>query len=62
MNAKCKICGTEEDINKMISINTGRVQYLCWKCYKIGCGEAHLAEVDRGKRIERYEHVKTRKK
>lgn len=62
MNVKCSNCGTEDDINNMIEITPSRVQYFCWACYKLGHGEAHLAEVDRGKRLERYKHVMERKK
>ena len=62
MDVKCCNCGKEEDINKMIEINTGRVYYLCWQCYKLGHGEAHSAEQTRKKRIEKYHNYKNRNK
>ena len=62
MLRKCSNCGTEEDENKMVPLNTGRVQYLCWSCYKLGYGEAHMVDLGRAKRIERLQHVKGKKK
>lgn len=52
---KCSNCGKEENINKMIPFNSGRVQYLCWECCKKGRNEAHVVGIDRGARMAKYE-------
>lgn len=63
MNVKCSICGTEDDAINMIEINTGRVQYMCWTCYKLGTSEAHCAEYARAIRIDRVKNkIKERNK
>lgn len=59
---KCSSCGKEENVHNMIEIYTGRVQYLCWECYKWGHGEAHLTEIDRAKRMNKWATDRNRKK
>lgn len=62
MLRKCSNCGTEHEERRMIEINTGRTQFICWDCYKLGHGEAHMAEFGRVKRIERLHSAKKREK
>lgn len=60
MLRKCSNCGTELEESGMEQINTGRIQYICWDCYKKGHGEAATAEFRRVQRMEKYANYKKR--
>lgn len=47
MNQKCCICGQEHDERWMIPYQTSRVQWMCWKCFKLGQFEVGQSEVRR---------------
>ena len=36
MKRACHICGEEHDENWMVPIQTSRVRWVCWRCYKSG--------------------------
>ena len=61
MLRKCSNCGAEKDEKRMIEINPGRIQYICWDCYKQGHGEAATAEIRRKKRMAKYANYKKQK-
>lgn len=42
---KCSICGEEDYEYMMHKVFTGRVKWLCNKCYQNGEREAHIWEI-----------------
>lgn len=59
MKRECAICHKEFDEHDMETVNTGRVQWLCWECYRHGhgqvtgfeirCKERHIKEAQKRK-------------
>ena len=53
MKRECAICHREFDEHDMETVNTGRVHWLCWTCWKAGQGEAAGVEVERKRKAKK---------
>lgn len=55
---KCYICGDDYKQTDMAPINTGRVHYICWACYKRGHAQAAAVEIQSQDRIQKEQNKK----
>lgn len=57
---ECKNCGALIPEHKAKVFNTGRVQYMCLKCYKAGCHEIGMHNQKKAAKKEKEKNAKER--